>query len=259
MSNQTRAMLDSIWPEGAIWSPAPDDDLDKLLDGIANNWDYPRDFLAQLADIRNPHKTTFLSDLERDFGVLTNNSLTEAQKRAGLSPLVYNRDSNGSDDRLQMALDDAGFTVQVHSNSPAVDPSLFIDQDFQVVLGGGNAYLGRADAFMGVLGGEWLVNGDQFSIGQEYTSQMGQSYLGDVGLGEYTDVDRTKKIYTTPTDPDSWPFCFFVGGDATRNGSGELTEILQADIPSEQQAEFKRIILKYKPIFTWAGLIVNYT
>ncbi|MCK5603585.1 hypothetical protein KAR91_16995 [Candidatus Pacearchaeota archaeon] len=39
----------------------------------------------------------------------------------------------------------------------------------------------------------------------------------------------------------------------------EVNDIARAQVPSEREAEFKRLILKYKPLDTWAGLIVDYT
>ena len=50
----------------------------------------------------------------------------------------------------------------------------------------------------------------------------------------------------------------FVGGNDTRDGSGFLTAIAAANVPAEQQPQFERIILKYKPMHSWAGLVINY-
>jgi hypothetical protein len=257
-----RATLDVIHPTkyGSAWRIAPGEDWDKLYEGIAANWDTIYDFLSSLDCVRDPHCTPFLADLEFEYGVLTNLSLTEDQRRNQLSPLVFNRDSSGSRDSLQNALNDAGFDVQVHENSPAVDPAIFLDQQFNMVADGGAAFAGNQDAFAGRVGGELLVNGDIFKTTKVYDVNAGNLYAGDGGTaGEYTDLLKEKVEYEIPTDESDWPFVFFVGGDATRDGSGALTAIESAEIPSEQESDFKRIILKYKPIHSWAGLIVTYT
>jgi hypothetical protein len=259
MSDEMRAVIDAILPEGAAWLPAPGDDLDKFYDGLALNWEEIRSYLEQTAFVRDPHQTPFLEDLEREFGVFTNPNLTDEQRRNQLSPVVYNRQNNGSNDNLEAALNDAGFAVQVHDNSPAVDPAIFLDQDFQTVAGGDDSYAGNEEAYLGRSGGELLVNGDIYSTEKIFDVVTGDVWTGDGStLGEYTDIERIKIEYDIPADPNDWPLVFFVGGDATRDGSGALTEIESVDIPAEQESAFKRIILKYKPIHSWAGLIINF-
>ena len=260
MSDLTRRTIDAILPEGSIWEPAPGLDLDNLLDGIADNWETIRAFLDTLDNVRDPSTTTFLEELEKEFGVFSNASLTEAQRRAQLHPLVYQRSNNGSVDAMQSALDAAGFDVQVHENSPAVDPAIFLDQAFQMLAAGGNAYAGRDDAFAGRVGGELLVNGDLFTTNRQFTAVAGNVYSGDgTTSGEYSGLEREEVVYEIPTDQGDWPLVFFVGGDATRDGSGALTAIELAEIPTAQKSEFKRIILRAKPMHSWAGLIIAYT
>lgn len=259
MSDFMRSVIDAIIPEGSAWTVAPEEDWDKLYDGIAKNWATIDEFLAALKSVRDAAFTTFLPDLEREFGVFTNPNLTEQQRRDQLTPVVFNRSSNGGLDNMQIALNNAGFSVQVHENSPAVDPSIFLDQSFQMVADGAAAFAGNQDAFAGRVGGELLVNGEIFSTTRVYESVAGTMFAGTAGAGEYTDLLRALIEYPVPVNPADWPLVFFVGGDATRGGGGELTDIELAEVPSEQEQEFKRIILKFKPMHSWAGLIVNYT
>lgn len=259
MSDLMRAVIDSIIPPGSAWTPAPGLDYDLLLDGIAENWETIRLFLADLEDTRNPKFTPFLEDLEREFGVLTNPDLTEEQRRTQLIPIVYNRSSNGSIDNLQQALDDAGFNVQVHSNDPAVNPDIFMSG--QVVFGDADVVFGSPDAYFSGSDRELLVNGDIFRQTLLFTTVFGDtdSYFGnpDSNFGSHLELQRDKIVYEVPSSED-WPFVFFVGGDAIRDGSGFLTDIDSATVPIEQESVFKRIILKYKPIHSWAGLIIEY-
>lgn len=261
MSDLMRAVIDTLYPDGAIWNPAPDGDFDNFIDGQAANWEDIRVFLADLKVVRVPEFTTFLADLEREFGVLTNSNLTETQRRDQLTPLVFDRGSSGSVDALQNALDNAGFTVLVHENSPAVDPAIFLAEIFNMVADGGNAFAGRSDAFARRTGGELLVNGNIFSTERIFTAVAAASnaFAGTgFSAGEYNDLARVKVEYEIPTDPDDWPMVFFVGGDATRDGEGALTSIALATVPAIQENEFKRLILKFKPIHSWAGLIVEF-
>lgn len=255
-----RSVIDTLIPPGSAWRVAPGEDWDNLYDGIADNWEVVRAFLAELDCTRDPSCTQFLADLEKEFGVFTNPSLTEQQRREQLMPVVFNRSFNGSVDNLQDALDDAGFTVQVHENSPAVDPALFLDQVFQMVSGGVDSFSGNPEAYSGRTGGELLVNGAIFKTRKDYIAVSGSFFSGDGTVsGQYDDLVRTEITYKIPTDPDDWPLVFFVGGDATRDGSGALTEIQLTNVPQDQETAFKRIILKYKPIHSWAGLIVTFT
>jgi hypothetical protein len=258
-----RQVIDSNLPEGQAWTPAIGEGMDLFFDGMAENWESVREDLEQLAYILDPNKTIILEDLEKEFGFTTNIRLTEAERRMQLAAFVYGQPGNGSEDDLQSALVAAGFNVQVHQNDPAVNPALFLESNFQVTLGDNNAYLGDTEAFLGVSAGELLVIGDVYTQTINYETVLGGefSYLGDdsLYLGYFNDFTNDRIIFPIPTDPDSWPFVFFVGGTATRDGiTGELTGIIQAEIPYERRAEFIRIILRHKPMFTWAGLIVNY-
>jgi hypothetical protein len=267
--SDSRQVLNALLPEGSLWIPKEDGDFDKLLDGMAENDDRIMTDLCCLDDIRNPHKTIYLSDLEREYGIQTDGNLTESVRRMQLAAVMFQGENNGSKDDLQNALNNAGFDVQVHENSPAVDPDIFLNSIPIMVAGGDNAYAGfypttpgDYTSVAGKTGGFLLVNGAVYNQQADYTSVANGSFMfagnGDAVAGRYDKLRQDLIIYDIPDDPDSWPCFFFVGGDATRNGSGELTAIQTVDIPLTQRVVFERIILKYKPLHTWAGLIVNY-
>lgn len=217
MSDLTRALINDTVPPGPAWEAEEGKDLDLLREGRADNYEIVQDFLAILSDLRNPNKTTILSDLEREYGIPTNTLLTEATRRTRLAELVYNRSSDGSEDDLQAALRNVGFDVYVYQNDPAVDPAIFLEQQFQMVAAGGNAYAGRSDAFAGKTGGELLVNGDIFTTDREFTSVAGGGLYAGAGhgAGEYDRLLIEKKEYDVPDESALWPFVFFVGGAAT--------------------------------------------
>lgn len=260
----SRALLNSLLPEGPIVTPKIDGDLDKFLDAISLSIEDVKIFLEKLSDIRNPYITPILLDLEKEYGIITKDNISEEIRIAQLAAKIYEIAGTGSEDNLENALQRAGFDVLVHSNSPAVDPAIFLDQVFQLVCGDPvNAFAGDPNAYCGRVGGYLLVNGTIFSRRPKYLS-VGDSLNAFAGdpvcvTGYFLALIKEIKEYEIPDDPDAWPFIFFVGGQAIRGGSGELTDIETADVPSERRQEFENIILSYKPIFTWAGLIINYT
>jgi len=264
----SRAVIDALFPKGSLWQVKSQGDLDNFLDGMAQNDDDIADALACLACVRDPFRTPILADLEREYGVVTDLRLTEETRRNQLASLVYPSDNNGDLDNLRNALVAAGFPVQVHANSPAVDPDIFLNSVPFMVAGGDTAFAGfvpsgggASTAIAGKTGGDLLVNGNIFEQVPDYIAVANNMYAGNTEgfAGSFLEYRQDKIFYPIPDDPNSWPFFFFVGGDATRNAQGELTVIDTVDIPLEQKTVFERIILKYKPIHSWAGIIVNYT
>jgi len=255
MSNIMLDAFLSMLPEGSAWEFSDSDDF---LNALSENYENVRQYLSNLSTIRDPMKTTLLSDLEREFGILSDSRLSENDRRMILSSRKFNNGVNGTADLLQQKLDAAGFDVLVHKNDPPVDPAQFIDESYQMVAGGFNAYAGRSDAYAGKLGGEYLLNGNLVNQAPDYLSSAGNMYAGNTVAvaGQYDDFIETPYTNTTPTDSTTWGFIFFVGGTATRNVDGELTNIELATVPSKKKNELKKIILRYKPIFTWCGLVI---
>ena len=237
--NISRAFLNSLLPEGPLWNPKPGGDFDLFLDGISEGIETVRIALEQLAFIRDPYKTPILSDLEKEYGIITKDNVSVDDRIAQLATKIYDRSGTGSKDNLENALQRAGFDVLVHSNSPAVDPALFITNDLLLVNG---PIFTRRPAYLGL--GEPL-----------------NAFIGDPNavIGFFIGLIKDQvKTYNIPTDPDTWPFIFFVGGAATYGGGGELTSIANAQVLTQRRQEFENIILAYKPVFTWAGILVTY-
>lgn len=266
----SRAVLDALFPKGSIWNIKSDGDMDKLIEALAENDDRLSEDLCCLCAIRDPFLTPLLSDLEKEYGIQTDLNLSEEDRRMQLATVVYKGDNGGSKDDLQTALQAAGFDVQVHENSPAVDPDIFLNSIPFMVAGGDNAFAGffpvnpgEYTSIAGKTGGDLLVNGAVFEQRPDYTSVADEDNMvagnGSAQAGRFTELIQEEIVYPIPDDPASWPFFFFVGGDATRDGSGALTAIETADVPRSRQVAFERIILRYKPIHSWAGLIINYT
>ena len=142
-----RAFLDAILPPGSLWQPAPGGAEDHLLDGISDSWQGVHDDLAKLAHLRDPWRTPYLDDLERDFGILPDTNLSEAQRRSTLAVKKYQRNQKSTLASMQAALDTAGlgtggYGLHVYANDPPVDPETFMDHGFLTQCGEPEAVCG---------------------------------------------------------------------------------------------------------------------
>jgi len=124
-SMDLKDVLIAMLPQGALWDLDEEGDLYKTLVGVGANHTPVYEYTKQLALIREPKETPILSDLEKEYGLLVNASLTEQERRDYLHGVAYAPRSTGAWEYLQSQLQAAGFNVQVHVNSPAVDPTIF--------------------------------------------------------------------------------------------------------------------------------------
>lgn len=257
--NISRGTFDSLLPPGAAWSVEQDGDLDKFLDGISDNSEEIREFLSSLAFIRDCQNTPILSDLEKEYGLQPNSNLSLQERIDRLCAAKTSRSGFGAD-YMQDKLQQAGFDVQVHINNPPVDPDLFLFEAFKIYCNDGiNAFCGNQNAVCGGVGGSLIVNGDFYTETQELSvvcaSEFAVSGSDRALCGRIFNVKRELITYTIPGDIGYWGLFFFVGGDATRNVSGELTSIEPAEISVSRREEIIRLIVKYKPSHSWAGFI----
>lgn len=258
--NISRGTFDSLLPPGAAWSVEQDGDFDKFLDGISENSEEIREFLASLAFIRDCQNTPILSDLEKEYGLQLNDKLSLQDRIDRLSSAKTSRSGYGAD-YMQDKLQQAGFDVQVHINNPPVDPSLFFNH-FNAYFGFQTSVFGNENAVFGGPTGELIVNGDLYDEDIVQSVLFGSEFSvfgSERGVfGFLGGVERIRIEYEIPTDPGYWGLFFFVGGDATRDGSGELTSIVPSSIPTSRREEIRSLIVKYKPLHAWGGLIVNF-
>jgi hypothetical protein len=254
-------------PEGSIHVIAPGEDEDLLYDGIAEDYGTTvKPFLASLKDVRDPYKTIFLDDLEKEYGILKDPNLTEQQRREQLAALVYATRGTGSLDDLQDQLHAAGFTnLFVYDNSPAVDTNIFVKQRSDVVCASPpEAFCADPPEFFASAydGGEYVVNGDIFEQSVAFESNCADpNEVFCASPPEYFCGDtlavKDAIVYNPTTN---FNLIFFVGGAVTRDpGTGEIINIETVPIPETQRLSLRRIILRVKPLQTWGALIVNFT
>lgn len=263
MPNQImRQNIDNLMPDGSLWQPKTSGDFDHLLEGIAKNWEPTREKLFKLGDLRNPWTTEILEDLEREFGITTNFNYSLEMRRTILAQRVYTRNQGGTIDEMQKALTDSGFNVFVYPNDPAVDPAQFLTEAFFMTCGADNAYAGEPSAICGAVGGELLVNGPIYlqspAFGMVCGSEIAFAGEPEACAGFYDSLNLVPYVYEIPTDPTRWPFIFFVGGVATFGIGGELTDIAQINIPPYREQELKNLILRLKPMHSWAALVISF-
>lgn len=227
----SRAMIDALLPPGSLWVPEEGEGFDSLLNGVAECLAGVKDDVKHLAHVRDPLYTMLLSDLEREYGVIPRVDADEETRRARLAGVKAAGSGDGSLDFLQARLTGAGFNVLVHANNPPVDPGFFVKYAPSAIFGNDAAEFGGSS--FGAQRGELLVNGVVYQ-------------------------DQAPVKYEIPTDPGYWPLFFFVAGAATRNGDGELTDMADARVPAGRRGELASLILKCRPLHSWAGLRIQY-
>lgn len=267
MSNLGRQLIDALLPQGSLWRPVTGGGFDKFLNGVGQCYEDARVWAGKLAVLRDPWLTDRISDLELEYGLYDGAALTESDRRQRLANRMFPIQGNRATRQdLQDALQAAGFNLQVYDNNPAINPKPFIEPTFQMVAGGGNAYAGRPDAyagnFGGILIGELVVNGDlNVFLHNHWTVCAGGGVYagGGATAGEYDRIITGPVVFPVPAHPDDWPCVFFVAASAGFDEStGAIVSLLPLEVPAEREQELKRLILRYKPLDTWAVLIVAY-
>ena len=270
MSNPLKMvdLFKALLPPGSAWKPVPDGDFDRLLHGMTDEAENVFTRGKLLAFIREPLFTPVLSDLEKEYGVATNQNITEDARRNILHSIVYAKRSTGTAQYLQERLQEAGFDLVVQENSPPVDPVLLITTFYKMYANGSNAYAGYiplgGPPSTAIAGwntqGEWIVNGPIYTQSIAYSMQASGpfAYAGNslAISGYFTSMNRDPYIYPSVIEEPYWPLVFFVA-KAFPNWP-TLTDIEPGQVLAAQRDELRRIILKYKPLGIWGGLIVDY-
>ena len=252
--------LDAVWPRGSAWTQKIGGGMEGLLLGVTDSLELVRVKLATLAVIRDPELTEQLDELEIDFGITPDPTLTDAVRRSRLFARINAEQTAGTRDRMERELQAAGFDLLVHANSPAVNPLQFASS-FLTVAGGAEAFAGEPTAVAEVFLADILVNGAFIRTVAVWRTVAGggDAFAGELGaIAEQTGSIDLAFEYSIPTDPDDWPLIFFVGGPAIRDGSGALISIEVAQVPALRQAELEQTVLRLKPLHSWAVMMIEY-
>jgi hypothetical protein len=123
-------------PKGAAWNPKAGGNYDKTIEGSGEILKEICTEAEKVATVRDPYKTFLLDDLEREFGILKNDILTDDERRSAIAQKKYNSIIQGNPERLQDILQQIDSRLNVYQNSPAVDPTPFIGQGFLIIDAG---------------------------------------------------------------------------------------------------------------------------
>ena len=260
-SNISRAVLDALWPKGAIWDPKIDDGLDLFLDGNAENKEIVKLAIDALATIQIAELTQYLDDVEKEYGLVFDSSLSETERRAKLKNAIVNNQGVGTAWDMQAKLREAGFSnIFVYQNDPPVDVNDFVNIASAFECGDTTVECGSPTIEFAFFGGELVVVGDIFFGGLpvEHTVPLNDSYWANfffVG-GQATFSDVTEPLHWCGKTESEF------GKDDVECGSSqtlsEISSILLADVPGDRRNELRRLIVKYKPIHAWGILLANF-
>ncbi len=264
-----KSLVDSLYPGG--WDASPDQDLDNFNQATADNVKLITDEMFKLAFIRCPDKTEVLPDLEREYGIVPNDNLSDEERRMILGIEKYKQESDGSIDTITTdALHRAGFTnITAYENDPAVDPDSIIGTKNFMTCGSDNSFcgyqplVGEEEAICGIktTKGYVLANGTLFLITPDIDSVCGNMYCGNQendSCGHFLETKQDEIIYPITDDPNRWARFIFVGGTVVRGGSGEIISISTIEVSEDDRNRLEREILKFKPIETWAIMSIEY-
>lgn len=206
-----------LLPKGSAWAVAVDGELDRFLDAMADCAEETRAIVSSIADMRDPNLTPCLDDLEKEFGVIPDHELTEAERRTHLNATKNARPGTGSEDNLEAMLRAAGFDVYVWQNCPAIDPNSILMGTALARCGNFDSRCGNEGARCGYGGGELIVNGDtvasQYPLINYRCGEASARCGSGATCGNYTTTTRVPYIYIVPENPARWPFVFWIAAD----------------------------------------------
>lgn len=257
----SRKVLNALMPDGSIWVPEDDEDLDNLWGGIAVTNTQTQEFLSGLALTRNPQLTPDLEGLELEFGIVPDSNVDETVRRDRLQAAMTSRQGDGTAETMQRNLRAAGFDVFVHRNNPPIDPDLFIGLSPSAIFGNQASVFGNQASVFGGKLGDLVVNGPTYEhvfISAALFGGSGAVFGNEKTLFGAGAFAQKEIEYEVPTDPGYWPLVFFVGGPATRAVDGSLVSIEAAEVEVSRKDELVSLVVKYKPVHSWAGLVIEY-
>jgi hypothetical protein len=231
-----------LLPTGAAWRTTTSKALRRLLQGLAGAPEDARDFVdAVHADIF-PDTTTQLAEWEAQFGLAP--AADDASRRLALAA-EWAATGGQSPRYIQDVLQTAGFPVYVHewwSSGPpyvARDPHAYtlvpLIGSVQCTATG---IAGQPQCGDGSVDVDTAVNQyqcDRFLMNDPH-------YIVNENL---TDVAPPP----IPSDPNTWRYFIYIGAS---NFPDHIA------IPAARRAEFKRLILKLRPLQNWIVTLIDF-
>jgi len=262
MNNLFLRVYQHLLPRAQAWKIAYEKTLRSFFEGLSEFPDDAREFYDDIWLDIFPETTRQLDEWEKQFGIITDIP-SESERRARLDA-EWKQLGGQSPSYIQNILQDAGFPVYVHE-------WWYYDNDFAgaIIFGNAEAVFGNANSIFGnssaitrqtrdpnlwIDSNSVLVNKITF-VNKLFTQYVnfGNAFASfgnaNAVFGGFTGISLDILKYQIPTDPDTFPYFWYVGG--VDFGS-------YVDIPAERKDEFETLILKIKPRHTWVGLFINY-
>ena len=256
-----------LLPRARAWSLVVDKTLRRYFEGLVGPPSDFKDYIDQVWLDVFPETTRELPTWETQFGIISPSN-SESARRDTVAA-AWARGGGMGPDTLQDVLQGAGFPLFVHEAwyfDPAKqirNPNLWlVDGDTTIVYvvecGEPAAECGEPTAVMGdtsTPAGTLLVN----KILQRDISYLSAVTCGDTGAecgeasaqcGENSGFSTEFKKYILPSNPDLWPYFWYVGGAVFGDS---------VSIPIDRQGELEALVLKIGPAHLWAGLFVSYS
>jgi len=241
-------IISGIFPTGRAWLPRPLKVLSAIVGGIGDEIKKWYDFMLLVKDSIFPElmDESFIPDWETRFRLPYQAGLTIAERRERLAT-QWTNSGGQTQEYIQGKLRESGFDVYVISGIQYVE--------FQSILGDelvlGDFYL------------EGNIAGYAYAIDPCEQYVAAGAILGDFVLGDnfVLDVNRPRIIQNhinaiyenedaCPIAPFRHKFVFYISGDPI-----DITAL--ASIPSARYNEFRELVLRYKPMRTWAFAFLN--
>jgi hypothetical protein len=239
------ALLEKM-PAGALRQLETEGDEDRLWDGIAEALVPGYDAMDELSRTRNPDTTADFETLEREYGFLATDKLTEQERRARIKALKYAKAGSGTAESMEDALELAGFNLVVREGRKTLDPAVIRPTESEYIVNGFE-----------------YIREQGFDIGCNYTPGSPPSFnYGCNATGSDFDFGcKPLKVVEKFVDyeaTDNWNLVFYVAEAITVDGTGLITGITPAIIPRYYRPFIREIILRLKPLHTWGVLAVDW-
>lgn len=219
-----------LLPTGAAWRITIQKTLRKFFEGLTGAPADAREFIDGVYEQLAPETTDELAEWERQFGL--DGTGDEATRRTALSA-AWQATGGQSPRYLQDILQAAGFDVYVHEWWSA-GPPIWVARD-------------PRDYADPALVGE-VQCGEVVAQCGEDLAECSDLLAADADYLVNDDLSR-RAPPPLPSDPERWQHFFYVGGETFPD---------TATVPSERRAEFRRMLLKYKPTHLWIVLRIEY-
>lgn len=233
-----------LLPTGRAWTITADKTLRKFFESLVDLVSNPRDAADAVYSDIFPSTTRELDKFESQFGI-GQITLPEAQRRERLAAAW--RDVGGqSPAYIQGQLRANGFDVYVHEWwQPGTEPTVGTN----TAATPRNPLTVLNPTYGAVMPG--VDCGEELAACGEAFAECGNHLAGLEGypLVNKFVYDSDDIGYTISSDPETWPFYMYVGGE----NFGDV-----AEIPAFRRYEFEALILRIRPTQLWIGVIVRY-